>query len=82
MEWPRNPVITACHLEWHMLQRLRSFFAKDGKGADRRWAVKGVIDRLVQIQCNRVSLQGVEFDQVTEADDEQKEILTLLKSAT
>jgi transposase len=71
----------AYHLEWHMLQRLSSFFAKDGKGADRRWTVKGVIDRLVQIQRNRVSLQGLEFDQVTEADDEQKEILTLLKSA-
>jgi transposase len=71
----------AYHLEWHMLQRLSSFFEKDGKGANRRWTVKGVIDRLVQIQRNRVSLQGLEFDQVTEADDEQKEILTLLKSA-
>jgi transposase len=71
----------AYHLEWHMLQRLNSFFEKDGQGSDRRWTLKGVIDRLTQIQRNRVSLQGIEFDQITEADDEQKEILTLLKSA-
>ena len=71
----------AYHLEWHILQRLSSFFAKNGEGSDRRWTVKGVIDRIAQIQRNRVSLKGIEFDQITEADDEQKEILTLLKSA-
>ena len=70
----------AYYLEWHLAKRLHSFFAKDGKGADRRWTVKGIIDRLSQIQSNRVKLQGVEFDQITEADDEQKEILNLLKT--
>jgi len=64
-----------------MVQRLRPFFAKNGEGAHRRWTVKGVIDRLAQIQSNRVTLQGIEFDQTTEAGDEQKEILTLLKTA-
>jgi hypothetical protein len=42
MEWPKIPVITAYHLEWLMLQRLNSFFAKDGKGVGRRWTIKGV----------------------------------------
>ena len=71
----------AYHLEWHMMQRLRPFFEKDGEGAQRRWTVKGVIARLAQIQSNRVTLQGIEFDQTTEADQEQKEILTLLNTA-
>jgi len=71
----------AYHLEWHMVRRLRPFFAKDGEGSERHWTVKGVIARLAQIQSNRVSLQGIEFDQITEADEEQKEILTLLKTA-
>ncbi len=71
----------AYHLEWHMVQRLRPFFTKNGEGSQRRWTVKGVIDRLAQIQSNRVTLQGIEFDQTTEIDEEQKEILTLLKTA-
>jgi transposase len=71
----------AYHLEWHMVQRLGSFFAKNGEGSQRRWTVKGVIARLAQIQSNRVTLQGIEFDQITEAAEEQKEILTLLKTA-
>ena len=71
----------AYYLEWHMVERLRPLFAKDAEGADRRWTVKAVIDRLVQIQSNRVSLQGVEFDRITEADEQQREILDLLKTA-
>jgi hypothetical protein len=63
-----------------MMQRLRPFFEKDGEGAQRRWTAKGVIARLAQIQSNRVTLQGIEFDQTTKADKEQKEILTLLNT--
>lgn len=66
------------YLEWHMVQRLQPLFERDGEGSQRRWTVKAVIDRLAQIQSNRVSMKGVEFDQITEADADQKEILHLL----
>ncbi|MFT6180484.1 MAG: transposase [Paracoccaceae bacterium] len=71
----------AYYLEWHMIERRRPFLERAGEGSDRRWTVAGVIARLGQIQRNRVSLHGIEFDQIPEADEEQKEILTLLKTA-
>ncbi len=72
----------AYYLQWHFVERLRPLFAGDGTGKDRRWTVENVIERLATIRSNRVSANGVEFDQITEADDEQSEILRLLKQVT
>ena len=67
------------YLQWHLVDRLRPLFEEDGLGKDRRWTVENVIERLAAIRSNRVSANGVQFDQITEADEEQGKILRLLK---
>ncbi|WPL21091.1 hypothetical protein [Thiorhodovibrio frisius] len=62
-----------------MEQRLAALFANDGKGEERRWTFRGVIDCLAQITRNRVAVNGVEFDQNTTPTPEQEQILELLQ---
>jgi len=69
----------AYYVQWHLVQRLRPLFEADGQGAQRRWTVHQVIERLRQVCQNRVSMNGVEFDQLTALDDEQRQILDLLQ---
>ena len=69
----------AYYLQWHMEQRLAPLFSSDGKGQDRRWTLRGVIDCLVQITRNRVALNGAEFDQNSTPTPEQEQILELLQ---
>jgi hypothetical protein len=69
----------AYYLQWHMEQRLAPLFSSDGKGQDRRWTVRGVIDCLVQITRNRVAVNGAEFDQNSTPTPEQEQILELLQ---
>ena len=71
----------AYYLQWHFVARLRPLFEQDGEGKERRWTVENVIERLASIRSNRVEANGVAFDQITEADAEQSEILRLLKQA-
>ena len=71
----------AYYLQWHFVDRLRPLFEQDGEGKERRWTVENVIERLASIRSNRVEANGVAFDQITEADAEQSEILRLLKQA-
>jgi hypothetical protein len=40
--------------------------------------VENVIERLAAIQSNRVEASGVQFEQITELDMDQKEIVRLL----
>jgi hypothetical protein len=63
-----------------IVQRLRPLFESDGEGKDREWTVARVIERLQGICRNRVVMEGIEFDKITEADAEQKEILRLLQT--
>jgi hypothetical protein len=70
----------AYYVQWHMTQRLRPLFEADGEGKNRRWTFKGIIERLKEIRKNRVELEGVEFDRLTEPDAEQEEIIRLLKT--
>jgi transposase len=72
----------AYYLQWHLVERLRPLFEADGTGKDRRWTVENVIERLAAIRSNRVAVDGIEFDQITESDTEQSEILRLLKQTT
>ena len=69
----------AYYLQWHMEQRLAPLFANDGKGQDRRWTFRGVIDCLAQITRNRVAVNGAEFDQNSIPTPEQEQILKLLQ---
>jgi len=69
----------AYYLQWHVQQRLRPLLAKDGKGKDRQWTFSTVMERLKAIRRQRVKVAGVEFDQVGEPQEDQKEILDLLK---
>jgi len=71
--------VLAYYLQWHMLQRLQPLFEQDGQGKRRQWTVENVIERLKGIRRQRVRANGVEFDQVTQPDEEQQKILDLLK---
>ena len=68
----------AYYLQWHLEQRLAPLFEADGKGAERRWTLRGVIACLAQITRNRVRMNGAEFDQTSTPTAEQAEILRLL----
>jgi transposase len=71
--------VLAFYLQWHMQQRLQPLFAADGEGKNRQWTVENVIERLSGIRKQRVKVAGVEFDHVTQADQEQQKILDLMK---
>ena len=73
--------LLAYYLQWHMTQRLQPLFAKDGKGKDRQWTLSSVLERLKALRRQRVKVNGVEFDQVAQAEEDQLEILKLLKGA-
>lgn len=70
----------AYYLQWHMQQRLKPLFAKDGKGKDRQWTFSTVLERLKAWRRHRVKVGGVEFDQVAEPEEDQKEMMELLKA--
>ena len=72
--------VLAYYLQWHLVERLRPLFEADGEGKDRHWTVRDVIEKLAGIRSNRVLVEGVEFNQLTEMDKEQREILRLLKT--
>lgn len=70
--------VLAFYVQWHMQQRLQPLFEADGEGKNRQWTVANVIQRLMGIRKQRVKVSDVEFDQVTQADEEQQKILDLL----
>jgi len=69
----------AYYVHWHASQRLQSLFKDDGKGADRRWTMEGVIDRLKSIGKTPCLLNGNFLcDKISQPDKEQEKILELL----
>ncbi|MCI0623570.1 MAG: hypothetical protein L0387_18240 [Acidobacteria bacterium] len=58
---------------------MKPLFAEDGQGKHRQWTVENVLERLKGIRRQRVAVGAVEFDQVSQPDDEQQKILDLLK---
>jgi len=69
----------AYYLLWHMQARLRPLFAEDGQGADRRWSLETVIERLKSLREEQLLVEGVPVRSVrTEPDAEQARILKLL----
>ena len=71
--------VLAYYLQWHVQQRLKPLFAQDGNGKDRQWTFSSVMERLKALRRQRVKVGGVEFDQVAEAQEDQREIIDLLK---
>jgi transposase len=69
----------AYYLQWQVQQRLKPLFAQDGKGKERQWTFSNVMERLKALRRQRVKVGGIEFDQVAEAQDDQREIIDLLK---
>ena len=69
----------AYYVQWHLEQRLKPLFTGDGQGKYREWTVENVLERLKGIRRERVSVGAVEFDQVSQPDEEQQKILDLLK---
>ena len=68
----------AYYVQWHMHQKLKPLFEADGKGGDRRWTFKNVVETLSAITRSKVQVNGVTFYQKSEVTDEQKNILDLL----
>ena len=73
--------VLSYYVQWHLVERVRPIFEADGTGEDRRWTVENIIGRLAAIRSNRTEVGGVEFDQITEFDTEQKQIIDLLQIA-
>jgi len=71
--------VLAYYLQWHVQQRLKPFFAQDGNGKDRQWTFSSVMERLKALRRQRVKVGGIEFDQVAEAQEDQREIIDLLQ---
>ena len=69
----------AYYLQWHLTQRLAPLFASDGRDKHRQWTLQSVLHRLQAIRREKVSLGGVEFEQVTLPEADQLEILKWLR---
>jgi len=67
------------YLLWHMKQRLKPLFENDFTGRNKEYTVEHVINILRNIQKQNVEFQGVESTFISDANDEQKKILDLLK---
>ncbi len=68
----------AYYVYWHMKQRLQPLFEKDGKGKKRQWTMENVIEHLRGIRKQQVSVGGVHFEQISQPNEQQQEILNLL----
>jgi transposase len=72
-------VMLAYYIQWHMTQKLKPLFEKDGVGENKRWSFKTVIDRLMSIQRTECLISGVVVkNEISKPDEEQSEILNLL----
>jgi transposase len=73
-------VMLAYYLQWHALERLKPLFEADSKGKNRRWTMETVIERLKSIRKVDNLVNGIVVKRnITEPDDEQENILSLLK---
>ena len=68
----------AYYVQWHMQQRLAPL-AEEGKGKNRRWTFRNMIETLKQITKNGVKVEGVELLKISQPTNDQRRILKLLK---
>jgi transposase len=73
--------VLAYYVQWHMHRRLEPLYSGDKKGKNRRWTFENVIEQLRQITSNTVQMGKVEFEQITQPTDTQKQIIDLLTPA-
>jgi len=66
------------YLQWHMMQRLKPLFEKDGKYKNRFWTFENVIERLKSIRREEIHVSGTTCKIVTDPDEDQRKILDLL----
>jgi transposase len=72
-------VMLAYYIQWHMMQKLKPLFEKDGVGENKRWSFKTVIERLKSIRRTDCLISGVVVKkQISKLDEEQSEIINLL----
>lgn len=70
--------LLAYYVYWHMRERLRPLFEKDGTGKNRQWTMENVIEHLGGIRQQQVSVAGAKFTQITQPTEQQQHILDLL----
>jgi transposase len=71
--------VLAYYVYWHLQERLAPLFQKDGHGKDREWTMENVLENLAGIRKERLTVAGVEFEQVSTPNEQQQHILDLLK---
>jgi len=69
----------AYYVYWHMKQRLSPLFKEDGTGKNREWTMENVIEHLSGIRKQKISVAGIEFDQICQPTEQQQKILDLLE---
>ena len=73
-------VMLAYYLQWHAMQKLKPLFDEDGKGKEKRWTFKAIIERLKSIRKVENLINGIVVKtNISKPDDEQKKILDLLE---
>lgn len=71
--------VLAYYLQWHMMQRLSSLFETDNEGKKRFWTFENVIERLKSIRQDEIMVAGTVCKVITQPDNDQQKILSLLK---
>ena len=71
----------AYYLQWHMTQRLQPLFESDGEGKNRRWTIQNVVEELKAVRQERVRMESVEVELVTQPNKDQQRIMDLLKAS-
>ena len=69
----------AYYIQWHATEKLEPLFKSDGKGADKRWTIETVIERLKSIRKVENVIDGIVVKtEISIPDEEQKRIINLL----
>jgi transposase len=68
----------AYYVQWGMMKKLKPLFEENQKGKNRRWTFENVINTLMQITKNKIAANGIEYFQLSELTNEQKNIYDLL----
>lgn len=71
--------VLAYYLQWNMVQRLNPLFETNGEGKKRFWTFENIVERLKSIRQDEIKVAGTICKVITQPDDDQRKILTLLK---
>ena len=69
----------AYYVQWHATEKLEPLFKSDGEGAEKRWTIEIVIERLKSIRKVESVIDGIVIKtDISTPDEEQKRIINLL----